>query len=92
MAMVSTRSTLTWRGVALRCPPSVFIAFLWIAILGVIALLANHLTPFDITATDLRARFRPPFSWTGGTGTIPLEPTNSAATRFRVCSSRSGRA
>ncbi|WP_292053716.1 ABC transporter permease [Mesorhizobium sp.] len=72
MAMVSARSALTWRRVTQRFPASVFVAFLWIAVMGVIALLANHITVFDIAATDLRARLRPPVFLAGGDWNHPL--------------------
>nr|WP_157866230.1 ABC transporter permease [Mesorhizobium japonicum] len=72
MATVAARSMPTWRRMARRFPPSVLLAILWIAVMGVIALLANHLAPFDIAATDLRARLRPPVFLAGGDWKHPL--------------------
>ncbi|SFT83680.1 ABC transporter permease [Paraburkholderia aspalathi] len=72
MATILNYSTLSWRRVTQGFSPSLFIAFLWIAAMGVIALLANHLTPFDIAAMDLRERLRPPAFLAGGDWIHPL--------------------
>nr|WP_245448995.1 ABC transporter permease [Phyllobacterium sophorae] len=66
MALVaSTRSRSTWQRVT-RSPPSIVLAFVWIAIMVVIAVTANHLAPYDTAATDLGARLRPPVFMSGG--------------------------
>ncbi|WP_416361674.1 ABC transporter permease [Mesorhizobium sp. AR02] len=88
MATVAARSMPSWRRVARRFPPSVLLAVLWIAVMGVIALLANHLAPFDIAATDLRARLRPPVFLVGGDWTHPLGTDQLGRdTLSRLCSS-----
>ncbi len=49
-----------------RMPPAVLVAVLWIAGMLVVALLAETIRPYSITALDLRARLTPPIGF-GGT-------------------------
>lgn len=48
-----------------RVPPVVIVAIAWIATMIVIALLAESIRPYGITALDLRARLTPPVGFGG---------------------------
>ncbi|PHK95360.1 peptide ABC transporter permease [Pseudoroseomonas rhizosphaerae] len=52
-------------------PPLVALALLWIALMLGVALLAEWITPYSITALDLRSRLAPPV-FMGGTWAHPL--------------------
>ncbi len=50
----------------LHMPPIVLASMIWIALILVVALAADFIRPYGITALDLRARLLPPFGF-GGT-------------------------
>jgi peptide/nickel transport system permease protein len=52
-------------------PPLVVFALVWIALMLGVALLAEWITPYSITALDLRSRLAPP-AFMGGTWAHPL--------------------
>lgn len=54
-----------------RLPPLVIFALFWIALMLGVALLAEWITPYSITALDLRSRLAPPV-FMGGTWAHPL--------------------
>ncbi|MCQ4160100.1 ABC transporter permease [Roseomonas sp. GC11] len=54
-----------------RIPPLVLFALGWVALMLAIALLAEWITPYSITALDLRSRLAPPV-FLGGTWAHPL--------------------
>jgi len=49
-----------------KSPPSVLLALLWVVLMAVVAMSVPYITPFDMAATDLRARLRPPVFIEGG--------------------------
>jgi peptide/nickel transport system permease protein len=55
----------------LSIPPGVALAMLWLATMVAIALLADAIRPYGITAMDLRARLQPPVGF-GGDWAHPL--------------------
>ncbi|QRM32562.1 ABC transporter permease (plasmid) [Microvirga sp. VF16] len=62
----SGRPHLAWARPLRACPPFVLVALCWIVLMAAVALLADAITPFSITATDLRARLLPPVFIEGG--------------------------
>ena len=52
-------------------PPGVLLAMTWLAVILAIALLAEFIRPYGITAMDLRARLQPPIGF-GGAWAHPL--------------------
>ena len=52
-------------------PAGVLMAMTWLAVILAIALLADAIRPYGITAMDLRARLQPPIGF-GGVWTHPL--------------------
>jgi peptide/nickel transport system permease protein len=60
-------------------PAGVLAAMAWVVLILLVALLAEVLRPYSITALDLRARL-PPRSGSAARLRIRSAPTNSAAT------------
>lgn len=53
------------RGNVLRCPAIVLIGWIWLAVMLIVALFAEVLTPYAYTALDLSARLQPPVGFGG---------------------------
>ncbi|MGZ9724185.1 ABC transporter permease [Rhizobium miluonense] len=49
-----------------KCPPSTLLALPWVALMVGVAIFGPYISPYDIAATDLRARLRPPVFFEGG--------------------------
>lgn len=82
-AHVKKKRVLRWRNVAVQG------AIAWLALMLVIAILADRLAPYDYAALDLRHRLAAPIGF-GGTYRICLAPTSLAGICWRAYLYRSG--
>jgi peptide/nickel transport system permease protein len=71
-------------------PPVVLLAFFWLFLVALIALIAPLITPYDFMAVDVQARLKPPFFFGGsldhllGTDQLGRDVLSRAITSIRI--------